>query len=284
MNSTHTIRLLSISVAVVLASCGGGGGDEPPAPDAVTASAGSFSGTAYLSSQTVSRLAGREYGLNGSSARDLITVCNSIRAGKNLPASPAIDPAVLASLDVQTTERYFDNGVRAASYTSGRVLDLPDLQRWKTDAQRDPVAALPPDCAQHVLVAIDTGLLWRDGLRYDISFRDRTAKARSAQADFAPQTLVDATEVARWPSELQDGQSCKVAATESPLGSVGSCIWQRFPLQKLLNWPWVLRSEATLGSGAAALTQTTSTLGIENNRAVPEDKLRVPDGFTVTGP
>jgi hypothetical protein len=269
------IRLLSTTAAVVLASCGGGGGDEPSAPDAVTAPAGSFTGTAHLRSQTVSRLAGREY---------LVTVCNSIRAGKNLPASPAIDPAVLASLDVQTTERYFDNGVRAASYTSGRVLDLPDLQRWKTDSLRDPVAALPPDCAQYALVAIDTGLLWRDGLRYDISFRDRTAKARAAQADFTPQTLVDATEVARWPSELQDGQSCKVAATESPLGSVGSCIWQRFPLQKLLNWPWVLRSEATLGSGAAALTQTISTLDVQSNGAVPEDKLRVPDGFTVTGP
>lgn len=296
MNSLHPIRWLSLCFATVLASCGGGGGDAdpaaaPPPPAAAPTPAAPFAGTAYLRTEIVSRLSGRDYGLSGGNARAAIEQCNALRTIYSLPPSPAIDPAVMTSLDVQTREQYFDNGVRAATYVAGRVLLLPDVQRWLSDTNRYPAGTplqgqplTPPDCAAYQLGAIDNGQLWRDGLRYDIDFKDRTARAQTRAADFTAQTVVDAAEVARWPGELIAGQSCKVAAVEGPLGSVGSCIWERFPLQKLLNWPWVLRSESTVGSGAGAITQTTTTLELTSNRALAENRLRVPDGFTVTGP
>ena len=296
MNYSNATRLLPICLAILLAACGGGGGDSsgnetalPAVPGAapVAGPDAAWRQTAYLRTDITSRIVGREYGLSGGNARDLIDVCNAVRQGYELPASPAIDAAVMTSLDVRTREQYFDNGLRAATYTSGRLLDLPDLTRWRDEAKTNPKPATPPDCAQHRLVPLANGTVWRDGRRYELNYQKSEAVGQSAVNDFTPQVLVSQTEVDTWPSELYVGQTCKNATAQAPAFSVTSCLWTLMPQQKLLNWPWVLRSEVALsgdGSAAAgALADTTRTLDsrVNNATAADEARLRLPDGFTV---
>lgn len=296
MKYPNTFRLLPLCIALTLAACGGGGGDSSGNETALpvvpgTAPVGgpdaAWQQAAYLRTEITSRIVGREYGLSGGNARDLIDVCNGIRTGYEVPASPAIDAAVMASLDVRTREQYFDNGLRAATYTSGRLLDLPDLARWRDESKTNPRPTTPPDCAQYRLVSLDNGTVWRDGRRYELNYQKSEAVGQSVANDFTPQVLVSPTEVDAWPSELYVGRTCKVTTAQAPVFSVTSCLWTLMPQQKLLNWPWVLRSDVTLagdGSAAAgALVDTTRTLDSRVNNATVADeaRLRLPNGFTV---
>jgi hypothetical protein len=302
MQSRHALRLLSLSVAITLASCGGGGGDSgndtaqpaAPAPGPVAGPDTPWLQKAYLRTEITSRISGRDFGLSGGNARDLLAVCNGIRARYALAASPAIDAAVMASLDVRTREQYFDNGQRAATYTAGHVLDLPDLTRWRSDPNLNPVVpgsdapgqglpVVPPDCAAHQLMPINQATVWLNGRRYDVDDRKREVVGRAAATDFTPQALVSQTEVDRWPNQLYAGQTCKVAGIEGPLGAVGSCLWDLMPQQKYLNWPWVLYSEVNLSSTAGALIDSTRTVELRVNNATVGDeaRLRLPDGYAV---
>jgi hypothetical protein len=305
MNRSNALRLLPICLALTLASCGGGGGDDSsstPPPAVAPAPAPQVGGLdpqwqqrIYLRTEITSRLLGREYGLSGGNARDLLAVCNNFRIGfYKLPASPAIDPAVLTSLDLRTREQYFDNGQRAATYTAGSLLDLPDLARWQGDLNRNPVVpgsdapaqgfpVVPPDCTAYRIVPMNEATLWIEGRRYDVDDRKREAVGRAAANDFTPRVVVSQAEVDSWPNELYAGQTCKVAAVDGPSGAVRSCLWDLMPQQKYLNWPWVLRSEATLSSTGGAITDTTRTLELRVNNATTEDyaRLRLPDGYTV---
>jgi hypothetical protein len=303
MPSRHSLRFFSLLVVIALASCGGGGGDSgneaaqpaAPAPTPVAGPDTPWLQKAYLRTEITSRISGRDFGLSGGNARDLLAVCNGIRVRYALPSSPAIDPAVVTSLDVRTREQYFDNGQRAATYIAGRVLDLPDLTRWKSDPNLNPVVpgsdapgqglpVVPPDCAAYRLVPLNQVTLWLNGRRYDVDDRKREVVGRAAVSDFTPQVLVSQTEVDRWPNELYAGQTCKVATIEGPLGAVGSCLWDLMPQQKYLNWPWVLHSEVTLSGTAGALVDSTRTVELRVNNAtvVDEARLRLPDGYAVS--
>jgi hypothetical protein len=291
MKHITSITALTLCIAATVAACGGGGSEATASPGSdndtdAPAASGEFSGTAYLRTQVTGRFPGRDFGAIQGHARGLIAQCNGIREARyNIGPSPAIDPAVLASLDMSIEEKYFDNGNRAASCASGHALTMPDLLRWLDEAQLSPTnpPATPPDCAAYTLVPTASGTLWRDGLRYTLDTEKRTATARRKPTDFEPVDLAAAEEVASWPSEEVAGQHCKVAQIQTDSIGLGDCIWERFPVaKKYLNWPWVMRSEFNLGESTVEPGRRV-TLEVTSNRALPEDRLRIPDGYTVIG-
>jgi hypothetical protein len=293
MKHITSITALTLCIAATVAACGGGGSEATASPGSdndtdAPAASGEFSGTAYLRTQVTGRVPGKDVGLLQLHARALIADCNRARqALYGSDPSPAIDPAVLASLDVNIEEKYFDNGTRAASYSSSQALVLSDMLRWIEESKVSPtnLPATPPDCAAHTLVPTESGTLWRDGLRYRLDTKKRTATASRTPDDFEPRTLAAPEEVANWQSEEVAGQHCKVGSIQTDLIGPGDCIWERFPVaQKYLNWPWVLRSEFTFGDSTGAKGIRTVTLEATSNRALPENRLRIPDGYTVIGP
>jgi hypothetical protein len=297
MKYSNIIRLLPICLALTLASCGGGGGDSDaqspaagpsPAPES-TGIDPRWRQSAYLRTEHTYGSAANP-GFFGTLALTQVSICNGFVAtvggvGFNLPAS------VVAQVDVDTVERYFDQGVRASAHVGGLALRLPDMERYIEESRGKPIGTTPgPDCTMYRLESRHASKLWINGRRYDIDHNKREAKGLGASADFVPRDIAPQQAVDRWPSELHAGQRClrvdtTVLAGSTVLGDLGtSCVWDNgMPMQHYLSWPWPLVAEGQLVGNAGRATVSIRVLDTRMNTRVAgdEDQLRIPDGYTV---
>jgi hypothetical protein len=300
MKYSHAIRLLPLCLALTLASCGGGGGDSgttaaaaassPAAPSPAPAATGldpQWRQSAYLRTE-------HTYGsitAQGTLAQTYVEECNALTRAVGGVAF-TLPPSVAAQLGVDTVERYFDQGVRAATHNKGFILRLPDFERYAMEARGLPPGTNPPgpDCSSYRLEPRHTSLLWTNGRFYDINHNQRKATGSRRAADFTPRDIAPQPDVDRWPSELHANQRClRVATTvlagSTVLGDLGtSCVWDNgMPMQHFLGWPWPLVAEGQL-SGVAG-TSTVSIRPLEARMNAPqlgdEEQLRIPDGYTV---
>jgi hypothetical protein len=296
MKYTRTTCLLPICFAVLLASCGGGGGDGTSTPVADPIPAPGPTGldarwrqSAYLRTEHTYGSAANP-GFFGTLALTQVSICNAF-----VPTAGGVafdlPPSVVARVDVDTVERYFDQGVRAAAHVRGLALRLPDMERYIEASRGRPPGATPgPDCSIYRLEPRHSSKLWINGRRYDIDHDKRQAKGLGAAADFVPRDIASQQDVDRWPSELHAGQRClrvdtTVLAGSTVLGDLGtSCVWDNgMPMQHYLSWPWPLVSEGQLAGNAGRATVSIRVLDTRMNTRVvgDEDQLRIPDGYAV---
>lgn len=297
MNHTCISRLLLIGLALALASCGGGGGDsgtptaaaEPAAPQSTTLDP-RWRQSAYLRTEHTYGSAASP-GFQGTLVKTFVGACNAL-----VPIAGGVEftlpPALVAQLDVETVEHYFDQGVRAASHVSGWLLELPDHRRFVEQSRGMPAGTFPPgpDCSNYRLVPRQSSLLWINGRRYAVDHAKREARGIRATQDFEPRAIAPQQDIDLWPSELHVGQRClrvdtTVLAGSTVLGDLGSsCVWDNgLPMQHFLGWPWPLVAAGQLTGIAGTATVSIRTLDARMNTAVvgDESKLRIPDGYTV---
>jgi hypothetical protein len=296
MKYSNAIRLLPICLALTLASCGGGGGDgstqtsaaEPaPEPSGIDPR---WRQSAYLRTEHTYGSAANP-GFFGTLALTQVAICNDFVQAVGGVAF-TLPPSVVAQVDVDTVERYFDQGVRAAVHVSGLALRATDMERYIEESRGKPPGATPgPDCSMYRLESRHSSKLWINGRRYDIDHDKRQAKGLGASADFVPRDIAPQQDVDRWPSELHAGQRClrvdtTVLAGSTVLGDLGtSCVWDNgMPMRHYLSWPWPLVAEGQLAGPAGTATVSIRVLDTRMNTRVvgDEDQLRVPDGYTVT--
>lgn len=283
---------LALPLSALLLACGGGGGGadngsaNPATPVPPPVAVDPFQGTAYLKVSETSRFKGKTYGMERSIHQLMVDQCNALRRSYyDLPAQQP-DEAVMAGLDTQITERFFDTD-KAATYTSGYALTLSDLERWSAEAKllNGVAPAVPPDCSAHSKVAIETGWLWRDGVRYELRFKDSKALGNRSSSTLSRTTLASDEQVRAMPSDTVMGERCH--KPQIPLEGIvagESCLWDRYPMVAYLNWPWNLSGKTTLGSGEQTLERQLQVLAIEQGKPLNAAKLALPPGFSVTTP
>lgn len=273
--SVFSHRLLLLPLTLALAHCGGGGSSEaPPAtkPDVVT---DPYAGTAYLKVQRTTHATGGGPGLGRAVVQGLVDLCNGHRSDHyGLPAQQP-DEALMAGIDVQTIEHFYDNG-KAADKTSGYSLDVVDLQRWLDDFKAGgTVPATPPDCSAVKKVELTSGTLWLDGVKYALRYDTRQALGNKGGASFTPTAIDSDDKVAAWPRKTVLGESCSVASGPAIPSNLVQCLWDRFPAKTWLNLPWALES-----SGGAGQEVRDIALAIESNKPLPAGAVDIPAGFT----
>ncbi|MCV2365029.1 hypothetical protein LNV23_16375 [Paucibacter sp. DJ1R-11] len=279
---------LALPLSALLLACGGGGGADsatPATPVPPPVAVDPFQGTAYLKVSETSRYQNKSYGMERSIHQLMVDQCNALRRGHyDLPPQQP-EEAVMAGLDTQITERYFDTD-KAATYTSGYVLAWPDLERWTAEFSRNnSVPAVPPDCSVYRKVPIQTGWLWRDGVRYELRFKDSKALGNRSSSTLSRTTLATAEQVNAMPSTTIMGERCH--KPQVPLEGVvtgESCLWDRYPMVAYLNWPWSLSGKTTLGNGDQAIERQLTVLALERGKVLDAAKLALPAGFAVTLP
>lgn len=295
MNHPNAIRLFPVCLALTLASCGGGGdggtpaAEEPAAPQA-TSQDPRWRQSAYLRTEHTYGSAANP-GFFGTLALTQVSICNGY-----VPLAGGVafelPPAVVAQVDVDTVERWFDRGVRASAHVSGLALRLPDLERYIEQARGTAPGTIPgPDCSNYRLEPRHSSKLWINGRRYDINHDSREAKGVAATADFTPRAIAPQQDIDRWPSELHAGQRClRVATTvlagSTVLGDLGtSCVWDNgMPMQHYLSWPWAMQAEGQLTGTAGTATVSIRVLGTRMNTSAvgDEERLSLPAGYAVT--
>ncbi|RZL40545.1 MAG: hypothetical protein EOP35_00480 [Rubrivivax sp.] len=272
-------RLLLLPLTLALAHCGGGGGDAAPAPE-VIAKPGvvtdPYAGTAYLKVQKTTHAIGGGPGTGRAVVQELVNLCNEHRRSRyGLPAQQP-DEALMAGIDVQFIERFYDNG-KAAEKTTGYGLDVYDLQRWLADLKAgggaDPKT--PPDCSAVNKVELTSGTLWRDGVKYDLRYDTKQALGSRTSASLTPTAIDSDEKVAAWPKKTVLGESCSVASGPAIPANLVSCLWDRFPAKNWLNLPWALES-----SGGSALDVQVIAVAVESNKPLPAGAVDIPAGFT----
>jgi hypothetical protein len=297
MKFTYANCLLPICLATLLASCGGGGGDGTSTPEAGPSPAPAgldprWQQSAYLRTEHAQGSAASP-GFFGRLALTNVSQCNALAAVRGATVEFTLPASVVAQVDVDTVEHYFDLGTRAATHVSGAFVRLPDMERYIAEARGLPPGTFPagPDCSVYRLEPRHSSLLWINGRRYSIDHDKREARGLAKPDDFVPRDIAPQQDVDRWPSELHAGQRClRVASTvlagSTVLGDLGSvCVWDNtMPMQHFLGWPWPLEGEGQLTGTAGTATVSIRLLDTRMNTRVvgDEDKLRIPDGYTVT--
>jgi len=271
-------RLLLLPLTLALAHCGGGGGssEAPPTtkPDVVVTDP--YAGTAYLKVQRTTHATGGGPGLGRAAVQAGVDLCNGYRSSRyGLPAQQP-DEALMAGIDVQTIEHFYDNG-KAADKVSGYSLDVYDLQRWLNDLKAgdgsDPKT--PPDCSAVKKVELTSGTLWRDGVKYDLRYDTKRAFGSSTSATLTPTAIDSDDKVAAWPKKTVLGESCSIASGPAIPTNLVQCLWDRFPAKAWLNLPWALES-----SGGAGQEVRDIALVVESNKPLPAGAVDIPAGFT----
>lgn len=274
--TTFSRRLLLLPLTLALAHCGGGGGspEAPPTtkPDVVT---DPYAGTAYLKVQRTTHATGGGPGLARAGVQGLVDLCNTYRNDAyGLPAQQP-DEALMAGLDVQTIERFYDNG-KAADKVSGYGLDVYDLQRWLDEYKAGgTLPATPPDCSAVKKGEFTSGTLWRDGVKYDLRYDTKRAFGSSTSATLTPTAIDSDDKVAAWPKKTVLGESCSIASGPAIPTNLVQCLWDRFPAKAWLNLPWALES-----SGGAGQEVRDIALVVESNKPLPAGAVDIPAGFT----
>lgn len=272
--STNLTDRASIGVLLLLANACGFAAELGSQP-------ADFNGTAYIKVRRVSTLEGQEKGLARITMEGLIGTCNNMRESfySLPPVSP--DAALLAKLDEQVVQKYFEVD-HAATYVTGHLMKLTDFQRWTQEQRSNPKPPAPPDCAKHALTEHKTGWIWRDGIKYQLTFAQKRAVGLSGSSDFnariiAPQRDFDAN-----PMNMFDGQGCReVVAATAEYADGTACIWTAFPFAAFLNLPWALKAERRLGI-PQKLKQVDTLIRIERNRAIDKYVFEVPSDFKLT--
>ncbi|MCV2422989.1 hypothetical protein [Paucibacter sp. DJ2R-2] len=285
------LKLLALTLAAPLAACGGGSGDSggkagapQPTPAPPPVSLDPFQGTAYLKTSQTSRYKDKSYGMERSSQQQIVDVCNSIRLSFYALPAQQVDEAVMAGLDTQITERFFD-AHKAATYTTGYSLSFPDFDRWGDEQKRlnGALPPVPPNCSLYAKVEIKQGYLWRDGVYYSLNYKDSKAVGNSKSSSLNKLTLASEEQVQAMPNETHMGERChKPQIPLNGLVAGDACLWNRYPMVSYLNWPWSLAGNSTLGSGAHQLERQQTTLAIERGKPIDAAKLSLPPGFSVT--
>lgn len=273
-------RLLILPLTLALAHCGGGGAAttelEAPPPVAVDP----YAGTAYLKVQITTLATGGGPGLARSVMETMVDQCNSFRKSIYDLAPVRPDQTLMAGLDIQVVERFYDNR-KAAEARTAYGLRLTDYERWNNENANKtaPVAwpATAPDCAatQKVEANRQTTYVWRDGIRYELRHDSKQALGRRNHISFTEVELGTASEVAAWPKRTVMGQSCSVASLPARPTLDGACLWDRFPAKTYLNLPWVLESK-----GGAIQEVSITTLALEHDKPLPAGVFDIPPGFT----
>lgn len=282
-------RLLLLCALPLLTHCGGGGGAAPTSGPAspgtpttpTTPDVSPWSGTAHVRQELRTLHAGKASGPARAAALLQFQACNEYRTkGYGLPA---VLPAetVLAGIDTQTVERYYDSG-KALTWFSGYTIEPTDLKRWMDEvaAKPDTLPAVPPDCALYRKLDIATGSLWVDGVAYELR-PDKKAVGRHSAPSLKESELFTAAQIAAMtPSKVME-QACLLSSTSGPLGTSTACFSTRFPLKAYLSWPWPLESRTYSGSGEAATVAELKALEVSLDKPSPTGLFKVPDGFTV---
>lgn len=290
--SSHRLPIAAAATALLglLAACGGGGGGSDsgsggqPTPVPPPVVLDPFQGTAYLKFSQTSRYKDKSYGMERGAHQKIVDVCNSVRSSFYELPPQQVDEAVMAGLDTQLTERFFDTD-KAATYTVGYGLSFPDMDRWSAEQKRlnGALPAVPPDCSAHTKVEIKQGYLWRDGVYYSLNYKDSKALGNSKSSSLSKLPLASEEQVRAMPTESVMGERCH--KPQIPLEGVvagTSCLWDRYPMVGYLNWPWSLAGKSSLGSGADMLERQQTTLAIERGKPIDAARLSLPPGFTVT--
>jgi hypothetical protein len=280
------LRILIAALGAALASCGGGGGSgTEAAPDPENPPVLAFAGTAYLKTENTVLYAGKNYGLARGAFQGQVDVCNAYRA--SVYELPAVTPAEdkLAKLDVTVHEKYFDTD-KALTLITGTGLELTDMPRWLADLKANADAGIatypdvPPDCTVVSESVRKNGTLWRDGITYDLRYSDQ--KAVGNRGGNTKEDLTSQTEFSALPGDLFLGQSCRVvAAPAGTLSDSKSCIWDVFPYQRYLNFPYALSGLVQFGP-SAGLMETIEPQEVDRGKAIATSVFQIPDGFTVT--
>ena len=166
------LRVRWVPLCVALAFCATGGAATLAEPPTAAVAIDPYTGTAHLKTQETFVQTGGTTGLARAAFQGLLDTCNAFRTARYKFTAVEPPEAWLAGLDIKVVERYFDNG-RAVEIRSGYGLTLPDLQRWLNELKApggvDP--AVPPDCSDTLRHDNASGLLWRDGVRYELRIK-----------------------------------------------------------------------------------------------------------------
>jgi len=215
----------------------------------------------------------------------LLAACNGFRRKFYELESQQIAAGVLARVDRQRVEHYLRNG-SAATYVTGTVLELPDMNRWTAEAARSTTGKvqIPPDCSRYIEHEHRSGTLWRDGVVWQLDFTARRAVGTRRAADFTPQPLPLPVPFDNLPEKQLAGASCReVTAPAGGFLAGKSCLWTAFPATRFLNLPWPLRAETRLGLRSRML-QVDQVVLAERNGVLEPGLFEVPAGFSKLGP
>lgn len=235
-------------------------------------------GTAYLRQEIRHSFQGQTYGLGRQTLEGLVALCNLARKEAGLPETHPPEP-LMAGVDVETVERYFDNG-RALTRRQGYTLELTDMRRWMEERRARPTVlpAVPPDCSVTRKVDNTSTLLWKDGVRYELR-ADRKGSGSRRHATLTPRPMGPTPEGSS--PDLVEGQPCLRVRVSSPVGSGDSCLWTGYPLQEYLNLPWALASHRVIGMGPQPLVEDVRTLEMTVGRASPRGLFELPPGVDI---
>ncbi len=230
-------------------------------------------GTAYLRQEIRHTFEGQTYGLGRQTFEGLVAQCNLARKEAGLPEVRPPE-ALMAGLDVETVERYFDNG-RALTRRQAYGLVLTDMRRWMDERSARPAVlpAVPPDCSVTRKVDSISTLLWKDGIRYELR-ADRKGSGSRRHASLTPRPMGPAPEGSS-PDSVH-GQPCLRVRVSSPIGQGDSCLWTGYPLQDYLNFPWALASHRVIGMGPQPMVEDVKTLEMTVGRASPRGLFELP--------
>lgn len=241
-----------------------------------------FAGTAYAKTRSSWHYADKTVGPTRMAFDAQIDLCNSMRRSAGLPETRPPESA-LAALDVTTKEKYFATD-RALTLVTGSLLVLTDLRRFLEQSKASPGAAAPPDCALLSVSPIKTGTLWRDGVRYELHFKDGKAFGTRSRTVDAQRTLMPQDEWDHLPRTRLVGQTCREIPpppVPSPLLPTGkSCIWDLFPFVGYLNWPFALSGDTGL-SPTGGLVESIEPIDAWSGRTIDPPTFDVPAGMKV---
>ena len=264
----------------IVAGCGGDPSSgtsqsTPPPPTSNNA----FATTAYLKTSVTTSSIGQTVGPSRSGTQAIVDQCNSARSLEySLPAAVPTE-AVMSSLDVGITEKWFDTD-KALTTISGNVGDLPDMQRWTeelaTAAASGTLPSVPPDCSAVRVQTVKPGTLWRDGVRYTLNYA--TLKAVGTSGGDTQTPLLDDATFRALPVANFIGQSCRVIPATGNITTT-ACAWDILPDISYLNWPYMLNGSVPFGAG---LMQTIYALDATHGQAIAPTTFDIPAGFTVS--
>lgn len=276
----------ALASLMTIAGCGGGGDGEEDASQPVPATsdanasqptAAAFAGTAYLKLRVSNKRAGQPVNMGDTME---LSLCNLARQQYYELPSVLPNDDVIAQTAVSFEERYLDTD-KAATYNTYYRLHLPDYQRW-LDASRTsgfPFPETPPDCSVAEVRSYVKGQVWRDGVRYEVDFKNKRAAGFPSARPWSPWLLEPRERTEARDTETILSQKCYLlVGTTEGVATGEACLWDLFPNATYLNWPWSLRNHSTMADG---LEYFREAVELSRDEAIDPSKFEIPDGFQI---
>lgn len=267
----HCLTALRLGAPMLLAAAG-------LLASPIAHAADPMAGTAYLRQEYRHSFEGQPRGLARQTVEGLVAQCNQMRKAAGASETQPSEE-LMAGLDVETVERYYDNG-RALTRRQGYTLELTDMRRWMAERAANPgvLPATPPDCSLTRKVDIVNTLLWKDGVRYELR-SDKKGSGNKRHATLTPRPMaVPADDDSK---DKVHGESCVRLHVGGPIGKGDSCLWTRFPLQEYLNFPWALESRRVIGMGPQPMVEVVRTLELTVGRPSPRGLFELPADYSI---